>query len=96
MISQYTLNEVSSGKTIQFRPVGNSMTPLIKSGQLVTVSPDRSDLKIGDVVLCRVKGRILLHLLSAVNGTRFQISNNHGKINGYASHIYGKVIKVED
>lgn len=87
------------GKTVSFRPHGNSMTPRIRSGQLCTVEPvrDASTLKIGDVVLCRVGGSQYLHLVTARDGDRVRISNNHGHHNGWAGPqaIFGKLTKVE-
>ena len=38
----------------------------------------------GDVVLCKVNGRHYLHLVKAIQGKRFQIGNNRGRINGLA------------
>ncbi len=74
------------------------MLPRIKSGQLVTISPDVSDLHKGDIVFAKVKGKYYVHLLSAIQGDRYQISNNKGHINGWvgSSGLFGKVIKVED
>jgi len=78
------------------------MVPKIKSGQLVTVLSlkiEPTELKLGDIVLCKVKGNQYLHLISSINrklkNNRYQISNNKGSINGYASAIYGLVVKVE-
>jgi len=74
------------------------MSPRIKSGQLCTVSPvDPNELKVGDVVLCRVRGHEYLHLVKSIQGQRFQIGNNKGKINGWVgpSSIFGKLEKVE-
>jgi hypothetical protein len=94
------------GKTISFRPRGNSMTPKIKSGQLCTVRPYYGDLdiKVGDVVLCKVRGAQYLHLVKAIKPPKnmdslpeYQIGNIHGRINGWCSEngIYGILIKVE-
>lgn len=84
------------GETVQFRPKGNSMTPLIKSGDLVTVAPICCPIKKGDIVLCKVNGRQYLHLVKAVRNDRVcLIGNNHGRINGWSSDIYGKVIRHE-
>jgi hypothetical protein len=72
------------------------MTPRIRSGQLVTVAPvDLADLKVGDVVLCRVRGSEYFHLVKAIQGNKVQIGNNHGKINGWTRTIYGKLVKQE-
>jgi phage repressor protein C with HTH and peptisase S24 domain len=92
------IEKLQNGETVQFRPVGNSMVPKIFSKQLVTVSPDVSSIEIGDVLVCKVNGNILVHLVSAIQGERIQISNNKGYVNGWTNKnkIYGKVIKIED
>jgi phage repressor protein C with HTH and peptisase S24 domain len=88
---------LQEGKTVSFRPHGGSMTPKIESGQLVTVSPDVGEIKKGDILFCKVKGRMFCHLVSAVQGERYQISNNHGHVNGWIGRngVYGKVVRVE-
>src|SRR3954468_20691620 len=84
----------AAGRTIEFRPSGSSMIPLIRSRQLVTVAPvDPTTVEIGDIVLARVTGTVYLHLVSAVDAGagRVQISNNRGRVNGWTRHdrIYG-------
>lgn len=76
-------DKLKNGETIQFRPRGNSMTPKINSGDLVTVTPEFDTLKKGDIVFCKVKGNYYVHLVKAVKGKRYQISNNRGRINGW-------------
>ena len=74
------------------------MTGKIKSGQLCTVAPvDPADLKVGDIVLCRVSGREYLHLVKAIQGPRFQIGNNRGRINGWitGTSVFGRCVKIE-
>lgn len=86
-----------NGKTVSFRPRGNSMTGKIESGQLCTVEPiEPSRLEVGDVVLCKVKGCEYLHLVKAIQGSRFQIGNNRGRINGWisANAIFGRLVSV--
>ena len=98
------IEKLLRGETIQFRPRGNSMVPKIKSGQLVTVEPQYPHLvRKGDIVLCQVKGKQWLHLVTAVKfpdcpNERIQISNNKGHVNGWTTRhkVYGKVVKVED
>jgi len=91
---------LAAGQTCQIKPHGNSMTPLVHSGDTVTVEPiDPSTLEEGDIVLCRVKGNDYLHLVKGVDksGARVLIGNNHGRINGWASfkQIFGKATHVQ-
>jgi hypothetical protein len=89
---------LKQGEEVQFRPRGHSMRGKIESGQLCTVAPvDPTTLQVGDVVLCKVNGRQYLHLVKAIQGGRFQIGNNRGRINGWvsANSIYGRCIRVE-
>jgi hypothetical protein len=94
------ITKLQAGETVQFRPRGNSMAGKIESGQLCTVVPldDPGMLAVGDIVLCKVNGSQYIHLIKAVQGPRFQIGNNRGRINGWisAKSIYGKCIKIED
>lgn len=91
--------KLQAGETAQFRPRGNSMTGRIESGQLCTVEPvEPEHLEVGDIVLCKVKGRQYLHIIKALKGEQFQIGNNRGLINGWitAKCIYGRCTRVED
>jgi hypothetical protein len=90
---------LKEGETVSFRPRGNSMAGKIESGQLCTVVPvDPATLVVGDIVLCKVNGYDYLHLIKAIQGSRFQIGNNRGRINGWisANAIFGKCIAVEE
>ena len=93
------ITKLKAGETVSFRPRGHSMSGKIESGQLCTVEPisDHADLRKGDIVLCKVGGSEYLHLIKAIQGVRFQIGNNRGRINGWvgANSIFGKLIKVE-
>jgi len=88
------------GQITKFRPRGNSMVGLINSGDLVTIEPigDRI-LEKNDIVLCKVKGNIYLHKITACDYVNelYQIGNNRGVINGWTSKdkIYGICVKVE-
>ncbi len=96
MNNNFSREQLLSGKTIQVRPHGNSMRPKINSGDLITISPDISDLESGDIVFCKVKGNYYVHLITAVRDDQFQISNNKGHVNGWVTRnsIYGKVTEV--
>jgi hypothetical protein len=86
------------GETVQFRPRGHSMQGRIESGQMCTVEPvDIASLRVGDIVLCKVNGKQYLHLVKAIQGRRFQIGNNRGRINGWVGEncIFGKCTRIE-
>ncbi|GAA1595001.1 hypothetical protein GCM10009828_020260 [Actinoplanes couchii] len=90
---------VTAGETVTFRPRGNSMIPLINSGDPVTVAPVRpAALEVGDIVLARVAGTTYLHLVSAIDHqrSRVQISNNRGRVNGWTGHprVHGICVSV--
>lgn len=89
--------KLQAGETVSFRPRGNSMTGKIESGQLCTVQPVKGDLNKGDIVLCKVAGKQYLHIITAIQGDRFQISNNKGHVNGWVGRncIFGKLVSVE-
>lgn len=87
------IKELNQGRTISFRAIDNSMTPRIISGTLVTVEPS-DDIQVGDIVLCGVGKAQYLHLVSARNGDRYQISNNKNHVKGWTSRIYGRVINI--
>ena len=92
------IEKLRVGEAVSFRPRGNSMTGKVESGQLCTVEPvNLASLNVGDIVLCKVNGREYLHLIKAVQGQRFQIGNNRGRINGWVSAgaIFGRCVKVE-
>jgi hypothetical protein len=94
------ITKLKLGETVSFRPRGNSMQGKIESGQLCTVEliNDYGTLEKGDIVLCKVNGSEYLHLIKAIQGKRFQIGNNRGRINGWITEnsIFGKCVKIEN
>lgn len=82
-------------ESVTFKPRGHSMEPLIRDRELITVRRLglAEALVSGDIVLAKVRGRTYLHKVSAVDGHRVQISNNHGHINGWTSraNVVGKL-----
>ena len=91
------ISELEAGRSVTFKGHGNSMAPLIFSGQKITLSPiEGIKLKKGDAVLAKVGSRFYVHKITAIDHDgRYQISNNHGHVNGWARKIYGIVTGVE-
>lgn len=90
------VKELSEGRSVRLKPHGNSMTPIIKSGQPIVLSPvDPADVRVGDAVLAKVKGNYYIHKVTAIGDDgRFQISNNHGHVNGWSRQVFGKVTGI--
>ena len=92
----YKQKLLEEGKTFETSEKGNSMIPLISSGQKHTLAPVKlSELKLGDIVFCKVKGNYYTHLVKALHAAKGAlIGSNKGNINGWTRNVYGKVIKI--
>lgn len=92
----YTLEKLQAGQNVIRSEKGNSMVPLIHSGQDHELEPATwESVEVGDIVYCKVHGRFFTHLVKAKNDEKgCQIGNNHGHINGWTKRVFGKVIKV--
>ena len=93
-VKEMMVKRLQSGETIRgYKEGGNSMVPLIYSRQPVDIRPVDKELEKGDIVFCRIGQKYYLHLISALDGDRVQISNNHGRVNGWTKreNIYGLV-----
>ncbi|MGV3617511.1 MAG: hypothetical protein ACO1SV_19470 [Fimbriimonas sp.] len=96
--AKYAKAGLAEGRTVQVRPRGHSMRGKVDDGNLVTIEPvEVASLQVGDIVLVRCKGNDYLHLIKAIDGSRFQIGNNRGGINGWVGPhaIYGRATKIE-
>jgi len=88
----YKQKLLEEGKTFETSEKGNSMLPLIKSGQKHILAPiTLEEVEVGDIVFCKVKGSFFTHLVTAKG---VQISNNHGYVNGWTKAVWGKVIEI--
>lgn len=96
--NSFSAEKLRNGETGIITGVGNSMTPIIRNGQRCIVEPVTIDTEINknDVVFVRVGGNYYLHKVVTIKGLRYQIGNNHGKINGWVGkeNIYGIVRKI--
>jgi hypothetical protein len=77
------------------------MTPLFFKGESVHIAKvDHSILRVNDSVFCRINSGLQIHKLSNIDeeNQRYEISNNHGHINGKVGPqaIFGLAVQVED
>ena len=96
MRRNYKLERLQSGESFLTSEKGNSMIPLIKSGQEHRLAPATwEEVEVDDIVYCKVKGNFYTHLVKAKNSEKgCLIGNNKGGINGWTKNVYGKVIEV--
>jgi hypothetical protein len=89
---------VQRGETVELRPSGHSMEPIIRHRQKVRVAPLMRESAVGDVVLARVRGHLYLHRVNAIRGNQYQIANQRGHVNGWCTRrqVYGLVTVAEE
>lgn len=92
----YKLEKLQNGETFTTSEKGNSMIPLIHSGQEHILEPATwENVEVGDIVYCKVSGNYYTHLVKAKNNQKgCLIGNNKGGINGWTKNVYGKVIQI--
>lgn len=91
------VSELTAGRAVTLKPTGNSMTPMIRPGQKIVLSPLDRKPKTGDAVLAKVKGRYFIHKVTAIGDDgQYQISNNHGHVNGWTRQVFGRVTQIGD
>ena len=93
-----TAKKLQAGEKCIVQGFGQSMMPIIKSGQRCEIMPvmDDTALEKGDIVFVKVNGHFYLHKVSAIRGDQFQISNNHKHVNGWTgrNNIFGKFSRI--
>ena len=99
--ADHFIADLAQGRPTTCKPSGNSMIPLIYSKDEVLIYPvEEKDIEVGDVLLCKVRGNVLLHKVHSIKlkGDKriFTISNNKGFVNGTASKVYGRLQSILD
>lgn len=93
----FKLEALQKGESIVTSEKGNSMVPLIFSGQEHKVDPVDSweEVEIDDIVYCKIRGRYYTHLVKAKDNKKgCLIGNNKGGTNGWTKQVFGKVTEV--
>jgi hypothetical protein len=92
----YKLERLLNGESFITSEKGNSMTPILKSGEDHKLVPATwEEVEVDDIVYCKVKGYFYTHLVKAKNDEKgCLIGNNKGGTNGWTKAVYGKVVKT--
>lgn len=90
---------VRAGQTVKLRAFGHSMTPAIRSGEVLVVEAAPPEaLVIGDVVLARDGRHLLAHRIARIAAGRVLLRDDQtGRDDGWfdASRVLGRVTAVE-
>ncbi len=74
---------------------GNSMAPDLPSGTRVVIQSARA-YEVGDVVFCRVDGRLIdAHRIVDKRDDEYLIANASGKENGWTKDVFGRVTSIK-
>lgn len=95
-MKNYKLERLQKGETFITSEKGNSMSPIIKSGQNHKLAPAKlEDVNVDDIIYCKVYGNYYTHIVKAKNDLKgVLIGNNKGGINGWTKNVFGKVIEI--
>lgn len=91
----------TKGCNFRFQASGTSMSPFIKDGDVLTLSPiDQKSIFFGDVLaLIRpANNKLIIHRVVGINNCEYLIkADNQKEPDGWVSfkHLYGKVSKIE-
>lgn len=91
------LKELSLGNDVRLIGKGNSMSPLIKDTDTITITPYTSQLlQKEDIVLVRLNNKYLTHKILDIQNDKYVISNMKNKIDGVCdiSSILGIIIEI--
>ena len=90
---------LKNGITIARFEFGDSMSPVLVSGEYCIVEPIKelegiNNIAIGDAVLCKVGDHLMTHMVlmisdSAYDGTKYLIGNTWMQYYGWTDTIYG-------
>lgn len=89
---------LAEGYEVRFTPSGVSMRPFIEGGRDTVVLRQKGDVRVGDVCLCKVGERFVLHRVIAVSENLVTLMGD-GNLTGTEScligDVLGTVIRVE-
>lgn len=75
---EYLETLLAEGREVELRVKGYSMRPLLRSGRdVVVLKPcDGRKVQLGDLVLCRIKGRHILHRIVRIGAEEVTLAGD--------------------
>jgi hypothetical protein len=92
----WKIEKLLNGEEFITKERGNSMVPLIKSGQPHRLKPiSWEECEVDDIVFCKVRSNLYTHLVKGKDVNKgLLIGNNKGGINGWTKQVWGKVVEI--
>ena len=87
--TELLVNTLKEGETVAHWEYGDSMIPLLISGQYVRLEPIHETPHNGDIVYCLVDGEWMCHMVWVVNRFTKQclIGSTSGELYGWADEV---------
>ena len=96
------LEHLLNGEKVARFEYGNSMSPILESGQYCILTPIKSpnDVNIGDAVFCRLNGYLMTHMVlmksnSAFDTPKFLIASSSLNVYGWTDEVYAIAKGIE-
>lgn len=92
---------LNKGNELQFKALGGSMYPLIRSGDIITVKPIKiGDVTVGDIIFYKNKNKYFVHRLIKIVNDKSTFITRGDFLPQYddpidSSQILGKVVAVK-
>lgn len=91
------LQRLREGKVILAPTQGNSMRPFIQGGRDKVLIQRKEEIRIGDIVMVPYGGKMILHRVYAIEGTRLVLMGD-GNLKGNEvvdkSEVWGTAIEI--
>ena len=95
VVQEYTdiLDALDNKETVLHWEYGNSMYPMLKSGEYCLIKPIDRKIKVGDAVFCYVQNYLMVHMVLEINivhdKTLYKIGTTDGFEYGWTPYVFG-------
>lgn len=90
--SEEVLDALKNGETIARFEYGDSMKPMLVSGEYCILEPITKQPQVGDAVFCRVNGYLMTHMVWVVSNIAdkpyYLIGGSNGSLYGWTNEVY--------
>lgn len=83
-------DSVLNGEIVTRFEYGDSLSPIVLSGEFLILKPIDREIRLYDIVLCEVNDYLMTHMIVNISqdGKYYLIGSTHGWIFGWTDKIY--------